>query len=137
MRQNKQSLFFTINTFIKTTLSLLMFLSFCAYSSQDISPDELLKMDKGERLLLDVRTIQEYSEAHIPNSVNIPVNEIETSLDRLSEFKDFPIVVYCRSGFRAGKAIKMLEENGFNKVFHLEGDMSGWQEDKRAVNTLK
>jgi rhodanese-related sulfurtransferase len=137
MRRNKQSLLFTSKTFLKATFSLLFFLSFCAYSSHDISPDELVKMDKGERLLLDVRTIQEYSEAHIPNSVNIPVSEIENNLSRLSEFKDFPIVVYCRSGFRAGKAIKMLEENGFNKVFHLEGDMSGWQEDKREVNSLK
>lgn len=107
-----------------------------ALASKEISADAFLAMDKSSRLLLDVRTVEEYTSAHIPSSVNIPLSEIETKLVRLSEFKDAPVVVYCRSGKRASKAIAILEENGFTNVLHLEGDMNAWQAAQRPTNQL-
>jgi phage shock protein E len=134
-----------LNSFISNShrkllrvLSSLLLLVVCspALSAPDISAEQLLSMEKSQRLLLDVRTVEEYTTAHIPTSVNIPLSEIETNLARLSEFKDYPIVVYCRSGKRAGKAITILEENGFTNVMHLTGDMNGWQADNRPTNQL-
>ena len=96
----------------------------------------MLAMKQSERLLLDVRTVEEYTKAHIPTSVNIPLSEIETNLTRLSDFKSAPVVVYCRSGVRAGKAIALLEDNGFTNVMHLKGDMMGWETENRPTNKL-
>lgn len=121
-----------------SAISSLVLLLVCssALSADDITADQLLSMDKSERLLLDVRTVEEFTTAHIPTSVNIPLNEIESSLSRLSEFKDYPIVVYCRSGRRAGSAIAILEESGFTNVKHLSGDMNQWQAEQRTTNQL-
>jgi rhodanese-related sulfurtransferase len=82
------------------------------------------------------RTVEEYTNGHIPTSINMPLKEIETRLSRLFEFKDSPVVVYCRSGLRAGKAIAILEDNGFTNVMHLEGDMLGWEAENRSTNQL-
>ena len=118
------------------TCLCLFFISAAVMASKDISPETMLAMEKSERLLLDVRTVEEYTNSHIPTSVNIPLNEIGARLSRLSDFKDSPVIIYCRSGTRAAKAITLLEENGFTNVMHLEGDMLGWEAEKRPTNQL-
>lgn len=105
-------------------------------ASQQISPEVFEELPKSDRLLLDVRSIKEYSDGHIPTSVNMPLNEIEHNVIRLSNFRDFPIVVYCQSGQLADQAIALLVQNGFTNVKHLEGDMLGWANEKRAINSL-
>jgi rhodanese-related sulfurtransferase len=122
--------------FNSLTCLCLLFVSAAVTASNDISPETMLAMEKSERLLLDVRTVEEYTNSHIPTSVNIPLNEIGERLSRLSDFKDSPIVVYCRSGTRATKAITLLEDNGFTNVMHLEGDMLGWESQQRPTNQL-
>lgn len=53
------------------------------------------RMDKGERIfLLNPLSDLEYQEQHIPGSVNIPLESIETTL-LLPEDKQQPIVTYC------------------------------------------
>ncbi len=118
------------------TCLYLLLVSASTMAAEDIHADAMLALKPSERLLLDVRTVEEYTKAHIPTSVNIPLSEIETNLDRLSEFKNTPVVVYCRSGVRAGKAITLLEGNGFTNIMHLEGDMMGWEAQNRPTNKL-
>jgi rhodanese-related sulfurtransferase len=126
---------FRFSSFTKLAASIcLLLLSLTSFASEDITPDEFLKMDEKTRVLLDVRTVEEYATAHIPTALNVPVDEVNTSLASLMEFKETPIVVYCRSGKRAAKAISILEENGFTNVLHLEGDMKAWEAENRATN---
>lgn len=74
--------------------------------------------------LLDVRTAQEYADGHIAGAVNIPVQELE---DRLSEVPvETPVVVYCHSGRRAGKAATLLRARG-QTVIELDGSILGWR----------
>lgn len=66
--------------------------------------------------LLDVRTVKEYEEKHLKNAINIPVQKLESSLNRLENVKSKPIIVYCRSGSRSIKASRILEKNGFTPI---------------------
>jgi phage shock protein E len=75
-------------------------------------------------LLLDVRTPGEFQERHLEGAVNIPVQELDRRLAEVGA-KDRPVVVYCRSGARSGRAKGMLEAAGFRKVVNL-GPMSAW-----------
>ncbi len=47
--------------------------------------------------------------------------------------KDKDVVVYCRSGKRAGLALETLSKHGFTRLSHLEGDMQGWLAAGRPV----
>ena len=78
---------------------------------------------KQGALLLDVRTPGEYAEKHIPDAVNIPVQELESRMAELP--RDRPIVVYCRSGHRSARAATMLKTAGYTSVYDL-GAMSNW-----------
>ncbi|TRX55893.1 rhodanese-like domain-containing protein [Thalassomonas sp. M1454] len=97
--------------------------------SGEVSQQQLLDMQSTNEnfLLLDVRTPEEFAAAHIPGAVNISHDELVSNLNNVFTYKDKNIVVYCRSGKRAGIAIDILKENGFRQAHHLSGDMNGWQ----------
>ena len=82
---------------------------------------------------LDVRTVAEYSEGHIPGSMNVNVLDesfaaVADSVLQLSS----PVALYCRSGKRSKKAAHILSEKGF-KVYELGTGFNGWVEAGQQV----
>lgn len=69
--------------------------------------------------ILDVRTPKEYEEWHIPDALNIPLQELRQRIDEVPPHR--PIFVHCRVGFRGYLAYRILVQNGFDPVFNLSG----------------
>jgi rhodanese-related sulfurtransferase/TusA-related sulfurtransferase len=94
--------------------------------SNVIGNDELRsKLESNENIVvLDVRETAEYAFNHIPNSVSIPLGELENRLDELN--KDTKIYVVCRTGSRSDLAAKKLSDNGFSNVMNVVPGMSQW-----------
>lgn len=65
-------------------------------------------------LLLDVRTPQEFSAGHIPDALNIPVDELRTRLGELP--RDRKIAAYCQVGQRGYLATRILLQAGFSAL---------------------
>ena len=64
--------------------------------------------------LLDVRTAEEFNAGHLPEAINIPVDELR---DRLGELpSNAQIAVYCQVGQRGYLATRILRQRGFNAV---------------------
>ena len=84
-------------------------------------------------LVLDVRTPEEYAAGHLPGAVNIPHGELAARVGELEGAREGDIVVYCRTGVRAGQALEVLGKAGFTRLFHLKGDYTRWSEEKRPV----
>jgi phage shock protein E len=82
-------------------------------------------------VLLDVRTPEEFAEGHVEGAKNIPHDQIDARAAELDELqggdKTTPIVVYCRSGRRAGVAKQSLIAGGRTQVTNL-GGLSDWPE---------
>ena len=74
---------------------------------------ETLILNDDNVTLLDVRTIDEYKSGHIRGAKLIPLDKLETNLDKLNTDKTKKIVVYCRSGNRSVAASRILERHGF------------------------
>ena len=89
-----------------------------------------------ELVLLDVRTQSEYNDGHIKNAINISHEKILESPELLAEYKDNQIVVFCRSGVRAGKVIQMLESLGFQDIIDIDGDMLAWSKAGYSVEII-
>ena len=60
--------------------------------------------------VVDVRTVEEFAQAHFEGAVNIPLTEIEARRGELP--KELPILVYCASGRRSGIAVLLLKQKG-------------------------
>ena len=127
---------------IATAIALILFSSMQCTANADTSasvtasPFLLERVKNNEWLLLDVRSEEEYREGHIPGAINIPHDDIVSYLASIDDYKDKPVIVYCRSGRRAKLAMKELESRQFNNVRHLEGDMLGWNETDLPVKKL-
>ena len=89
--------------------------------------ESITKLDH-ELVLLDVRTQAEYDSGHILNAINISHEQILEDPELLAEYKDSQMVVFCRSGGRAGKVIQLLESIGFEDIIDIDGDMLAWSE---------
>lgn len=83
-----------------------------------------LVQEEGARLV-DVRTSVEFSQGHLPGAKNLPVSDLAGLAKALGDDKDAPVVLYCRSGARSGRAKRFLEKEGFTAVYDL-GPMSAW-----------
>lgn len=110
------------------TLFLLAWSAACNAQVTDIVQAELVQRIKANRagLILDVRSAEEYAEGHIPGAINIPHDQLESRIAEIGAHKNKDVVLYCRSGVRAGIAATILQSAGFSKLLHLAGDMSGW-----------
>lgn len=110
---------------------VLFLMAGSAYSiaqETDISQVDLVQRIKANQpgLILDVRSSEEYAEGHIPGAMNIPFDQLGARLAEIGAYKDKDIVLYCKSGRRAGIAANTLRVAGFSKLLHLEGDMNAW-----------
>jgi len=84
-------------------------------------------------VLVDVRTPKEYTDFHVPGAINVDYkndNFEENALKTLDKSK--PVLVYCRSGVRSGRAMKILEKNGF-KVYNLDHGIKAWRAEGKPV----
>lgn len=99
------------------------------------TPEELLAIPAQERLLIDVRTVEEFEDGHIPSAVNLPLGDLPETFAQLKN-KDQQIILYCRSGRRVHKAISFLESQGYTNLQHLEGDFIAWSKQDRTVVKL-
>lgn len=95
----------------KLFLILMMFLIVGCGNKIDIEK----LMSENEYVIMDVRTEEEYNELHLVDSINIPYNEIDETLDI---DKDKIIFVYCRSGNRSKVAYDKLVSLGY-EVYDL------------------
>ena len=85
---------------------------------------EQFKNSKGA-ILVDVRTPEEYSEGHIPKSVNIPLKVIHMAETEIED-KNTELFVYCHSGARSTQATNILKQMGYTNVNNI-GGISGYR----------
>ena len=74
-----------------------------------------------EYKIIDVRSKNEYRENHLTGSVNIPLSDIKQKIEKIVPNKDRKILLYCQSGLRSKKAIRILEKLVYNNLYNLNG----------------
>jgi rhodanese-related sulfurtransferase len=95
------------------------------YKLQPVTFKELLPKLPGI-ILLDVRPEREYNNGHIPNSVNIPIDQLPKRLNELKKSKQY--IAYCRGAFCvfADEAVQLLTRKGF-RATRLEEGYLDWK----------
>ena len=87
-------------------------------------------LQKGA-IIIDVRTPHEFDTGKVPGSINIPVDRIATSIERIRSMKK-PVIVCCESGSRSSKAKDILRSSGINDVYNG----GSWESVLRIINKL-
>ena len=87
------------------------------------SMDDIIQVMKENKdyIILDVRTIEEYNEGHIPNAICIPNETIGENIVSELPNKEQLILIYCRSGNRSKQAAKKLNQLGYTNLIEFGG----------------
>lgn len=106
--------------------------SYSDQSDSEVDAAGLKQMLEGANppYLLDVREPDECEEGMIGNAINIPMGNLGMRMQDVP--KDRPVVVYCYSGMRSGKAVEMFRGKGYANTASLKGGIREWS---RFTNT--
>lgn len=86
---------------------------------------EIIDTDE-DIVIIDVREPNEYEEGHIKDSILVPLGTLESTIENIVPNKDTKILVYCRSGNRSSKSLKVFEKLGYNTVYDF-GGITDWK----------
>jgi glyoxylase-like metal-dependent hydrolase (beta-lactamase superfamily II)/rhodanese-related sulfurtransferase len=105
-----------------------------AVALEMIMPSEansLVKNDPRVKLL-DVRSALEFSQEHIKDSINLPIDMLSSKLYELNQTGQ-KYIVLCRTGNRSAMAADMLIQSGIQGVKIMEGGITRWQNESLPV----
>lgn len=100
-----------------------------------LSPKVFKKQFKKakNKVLIDVRTSEEFTEGHLKKAQNIDYqsDNFEDQVSKLDKSKTY--FLYCRSGRRTTGAVEVMQKNGFESIVVLEGGLLAWEEQHLPV----
>lgn len=111
---------------VPAVLMVCMVSTLAFAGAQDISSREAKALLEKNRnvFLLDVRTPQENSQARLPGTVLIPINEFERRIKEVP--RNRTILVYCAVGSRSKPVAEYLSRNGYKDVYNMTDGIVGW-----------
>lgn len=77
---------------------------------------------KNGAVILDVRTPGEFQGGHIKGALNVPLQNLQQSLNKIPKNKT--IITCCASGMRSASAKSILKSAGYSEVHNGGGWMS-------------
>lgn len=109
--------------------------------AKQICPTSTLRKINEGALLVDVRNAEEVAKVSfdVPNSINIPLNELESRINEIP--KDKEIVMVCLSGEQSLKTTYFLMNAGYETVYSMKNGIIKWASKgfptKGDINSLE
>ena len=94
----------------------------------NIDPQEAVKLINADATVIDLRPADAFARGHIVNARNIPHDEIDDKLEKLSRFKGRPMVAVCDAGMTSSKIVSRLRQAGIDNAYGLKGGIGAWNE---------
>jgi NADPH-dependent 2,4-dienoyl-CoA reductase/sulfur reductase-like enzyme/rhodanese-related sulfurtransferase len=87
------------------------------------------ELQQGEDIfLLDVRSPQEFEKIRIPGATLVPLGALRSRVEDVP--KDKKVVTYCGVSLRAYEASLILQHEGYENVWVLDGGLAAWPFEK-------
>lgn len=95
-------------------------------STIDVATARALMANNPDTLIVDVRTPGEFETAHVPGSINLPLDQVDAHLERIVQDAGGRILLMCQSGGRANQACTKLTKAGLVGGAVITGGMNAW-----------
>jgi len=130
VRKSKVKIKKNLMILILTSLLLWILLSFSKPKIVNITDVEIKKLvaNKSKFVIVDLRKNDEYEKMRIPNSISLPLNKLEDSLDCKIGDKETLIILYSKTQEECKKAANILLSKGYTKIYVL-GSINNWKYD--------
>jgi rhodanese-related sulfurtransferase len=88
---------------------------------------QMLSLDKA--YLFDSRTVEEYNEKRIGNSIHVDLDQLDSAKEKCKELDlRRTFYIYGNNEGKVQKFGKLLIELGVNQVYILDGGFQAWEE---------
>lgn len=78
------------------------------------------RLKKGEVVVLDVRSVEEWQAGHVEGAIHVPYQRLRGRVpDEVRNTDGRPLAVICGSGVRSALAASLLRRAGVNNVEHV------------------
>lgn len=84
-----------------------------------ISSKDAVASIKNGATIIDVRSADEFNSGHLPDALNLSLDNIETTVPEQIKDKNQVLLLHCLSGMRSGMAQRRLKSLGYTNVFNL------------------
>jgi rhodanese-related sulfurtransferase len=124
---------------MKHIATLLAFACLTSFASADEvkhvqSKEAAQIIAKGDVIVLDVRTADEYAEGHIEGAKNIDfLDDAKFKAEAAKLDKSKTYLVHCQAGGRSTKSLEPLKALGFEHLIHLDDGFGGWKDSGLPV----
>ena len=115
-----------INVFVLIIVVILVIIiiKFMKTKPIEITPKEARKnIEAGlYDYIIDVRSDEEWSEGHLPNSIHMPIGTIVTELPKRIPDKNARILFICKKGIRANAVTVIADKLGYKNIQSMVGN---------------
>ncbi len=103
-------------------------------AASGISPTEAVQcMNREKGVVIDVCGADEFAQGHVKGAVNVPLDQLESSLEKAVKNKSTPVIMVCAAGARSKRAQAIAQKLGYEKVHSLNGGLKAWKEANLPV----
>jgi rhodanese-related sulfurtransferase len=97
---------------------------------QPITPQQVMALiiAGGGPVVIDVRPPNQYEQGHVPGAKSVYSKWIYGRVQELEPYRERGIVIYCANGLNSKRAGIKLREEGFRKLFVMQGQLPRWKE---------
>jgi rhodanese-related sulfurtransferase len=94
-----------------------------------VSTHQAVQMINRERaVVVDIGEPEEFAQGHIGGARNVPLAQLEQRLPETVKNKSLPVILVCRTGARAQKALATARKLGYDKAQALAGGLKAWKD---------
>jgi rhodanese-related sulfurtransferase len=97
------------------------------------SKEVTLLINRESAMLVDVRSEADFRAGHITNAINIPLDQIEVQINKITSNSKKNIIVYCQKGVRSAQAFRLLNKLGLPKLYTIEGGLDAWLKNNLPI----
>ncbi len=95
-------------------------------SVREVDIDEAIRLRDAGSVVVDVREPFEWDAGHVAGARHIPLGQLADRMASDLPDKAAPLLLYCHSGARSGRAAQYLVANGYENVANLKALIDGW-----------
>jgi len=129
-----QNLWLFVAFFVVLNLLILSIIQGRVKGANTISALEMPRLQRDKNsIIIDVNTSKDFAISHIPDSVNFPLEDLNSENKALLKHKNSTSIIVCQSGTRSVKAAKLLIDLGFSNVTILRGGLLSWIKENLPV----
>lgn len=115
---------------VKFIVAIAISVAACSMNAQQVKDVDIATakamIAKGDVVIVDVRTPEEYSGGHLDKAVLANINDPSFEAKIASVSKTKPVLVYCAAGGRSARASKIMAEKGWKNVNNILGGFNAW-----------